>query len=95
MAAKTLKQLDSTLTEITGLATGDTVKNSTTGLVTICVGAEVTVGDAIVIKPKDGTEQTILPGKSSNAITIAAKEKAYVLNTDGGMSSTVDKVVVG
>ena len=94
MAKKTFKQLTSTLTvPPQAIATGDTVENKTTGLLTIVIGEEVTVGASIVIREKKGSEIEVMPGKTSAAITIGAGEKAYFKNVDGSMASTIDKLV--
>ena len=97
MALRTFRQLSSRLTPFPGtaVATGDTVKNNTSGTMTIVVGEEVTVGKAKVVRAKEGSEIEVLPGGTSAAITLAGGEKAYLLDTyDGGVSSTADKVIV-
>ena len=95
MPKKTLRELDSTLTPFpAAVATGDQVENLTTGLMTICIGVETVVGSAKVVLPKEGSEITVLPGKTSAAITIGTGEKAYLLNTEASMRSTVNKVIV-
>ncbi len=91
MAAVEVVQLNSTLTLCPGtVVTGDTILNNTNGLMTICIGETTTVGNGKVINPKDGTQQTIQPGMSSEAVTFGAGEMVYLLNDRLGMSGTVD-----
>ncbi len=94
MAVKTFKQLTSSLTvPPTAIATGDTVKNLTTGVLTIVIGVETDVGSAKVILEKEGSEVLVAPGATSAAITLATGEKAYFKDTEASMSSTIDKIV--
>ena len=94
MALKTIKQLQSSLTALpVTVATGDTVKNLTLGTLTIVIGKEVTVGKASIFRAVEGSAIDVLPGETSAAITLAAGEKAFALDTyDGGMASTADKL---
>ena len=95
MAKRTIKQLTSRLTVLPGtpVATGDTVENLTSGLLTLVIGVETVVGKAKVFLVKDGSEVEVAPGATSAAITIAAGEKVFALDTyDGGMASTADKL---
>jgi len=96
MAKKTFRQLSSRLTPLpTAVASGDTVENLTNGTMTLVIGKETVVGSAKIVREKDGSEITVLPGQESAAITLAAGEKVYLLDTyDGGVSSTADKVIV-
>jgi len=96
MAKKTFKQLSSRLTQLPAtLASGDTVENLTNGVMTLVIGVEQTVGKAKIIRAKEGADEIVVaPGATSPAITLAAGEKVYLLDTyDGGVSSTADKVV--
>ena len=95
MALRTIKQLRSRLTTLPGtaVATGDTVKNSTSGLLTLVIGEEVTVGKAAIFEAIDGSEIEIAPGATSSAITLTAGQKVFALDTyNGGMASTADKL---
>jgi len=92
MAVKEVKQVSSPLVKLpVTVATGDTVKNSTTGILTLVICVEKTVGTAKVISKKDGVDEIVVaPGKTSAAITLAAGEKVYALDTYGAMATTAD-----
>jgi len=94
MANLTLTTLSSQLTELpAAFASGDTVTNTTNGLVTVVIGKETTVGGALVVLPVNDTKVLVGSGETSAAITLAAGEGLYLLNTNGAMSSTIDKVI--
>lgn len=95
MATKILRQLDGGLTPIPGeVVTGDTVQNLTLGLLTIVKCKEETIGASKVVREVPGSEITVAPGKVSAVLTFADGEDYYLKNTDGGMGSTIPKVIV-
>jgi len=95
MANIVLKQLEGGLEPIPGtVASGDTVQNGTTGLLTLVKGKEEAVGNAIVIKEIAGTEILVAPGATSPALTFAVSESYYIKDFGKGMSTTVPTVVV-
>ncbi len=93
MAAIEVVQLDSKLVAFpAAVVTADTVTNNTNGLLTICIGETITSGSGKLITEKAGTEQTILPGGASTAVTVGAGEGVYIKNTREAMASTVDGI---
>jgi len=93
MAKKTVKQISARLVPLpVTVASGDTVENLTTGLLTLVIGVEVTEGKAKVIRAKEGSEVEVAPGASSAAITLAAGEKVYALDTYHAVASTADRL---
>lgn len=94
MAKITFKQLRSNLTKPSqDIVSGDTIENKTTGVLTVVIGVENTVGKATIVEEKEGSEITILPGATSAVVTFGAGEGVYFKDVEGSMRSTVDKLV--
>lgn len=95
MANREITQLRGSLTALPGtaVASGDTVTNSTNGTLTLAITTEATVGDGKIRSVKDGSDLIkVLPGATSAAITLAEGELVYVLNVNGSLGSTADKI---
>jgi len=93
MAKKVIKQISARLTELpVTVATGDTVENATSGVLTLVIGKEMAEGDSIVVRAKEGTEIELRPGETSAAITLAGGEKVFALDTYQGTHGTADKL---
>jgi len=89
-------QLSSQLVPIPGtVATGDTITNSTCGLLSLCVGVQTAQGRGKVILLKEGTIQEVQPGATSGALTFGAGEGAYIYdNNRTSNGSTIDAIAV-
>jgi len=93
MAQTEIIGLQSTLAVFQGTFTsGDTVLNSSKGILTLCIGVlETTAGSgAKTAIEKDGSEINLKTGEVSSAITLAAGEALFVKNTRPSMSGTAD-----
>jgi len=96
MAQVTIKQLSSELTALPGtpVEDWDTIENLTSGVLTVVVAEEVTVGKARIFRRVEAIPAVeILPGEISDSITLDPGQQAFILDTyNGGMASTADKL---
>ena len=69
MAVFTIKELSPSLSIFDNTTTaGDTIVNSAGGVARFCLGAEVSIGDRLVIEPDMATIVEVAPGETSVAL---------------------------
>ena len=76
-------------------ASGDTVLNTSKGVLTLCIGeiSTTAVSGAKTVIEKEGSEINLKTGETSDAITIVTGEALFLRNTRPGMSGSIDSTI--